>query len=324
VSITSGILYVVATPIGNLGDMSPRALQVLREVDWVAAEDTRHSKRLLHHFGIHTPLISLHDHNERARVPQLLKALQAGKSIALIADAGTPLISDPGFHLLRSLRAQGLKAIPIPGPSSLLAALSVAGLPTDRFVFEGFLPAKTSARRSRLETLKHEDRTLVFFEASHRIQATLGDMAMVFGEERQAVIARELTKMFEDIQGDTLMGLGKWLAADDNRCKGEFVIMVHGVVKPVGVEPFDPQTSHLLTVLLAELPVKQAVTIAARITGLKKNLLYNLALRLNNQDDSLANRPITAETAPRELAGQSLPSTGEAEESPGSTGQGAR
>ncbi len=174
-TVAAGVLYVVATPIGNLGDISARALQVLREVALIAAEDTRHSRQLLQHFGIQTPLISLHEHNEQSRIPQLLSQLRQGKSLALISDAGTPLLSDPGFQLLRSLREQGLRAVPIPGPSSLLAALSVAGLPTDRFVFEGFLPAKAAARRSRLEFLAPEERTLVFFESSHRIQASLRD-----------------------------------------------------------------------------------------------------------------------------------------------------
>ena len=171
-AVEPGVLYVVATPIGNLDDITLRALQVLREVDLVAGEDTRHSRCLLQHFGIHTPLLSVHEHNEPARIPQLLAQLQQGKAIALISDAGTPLLSDPGFHLVRSLRERGLRAVPVPGPSSLLAALSVAGMPTDRFVFEGFLPAKSAARRRRLTELAQEERTLVFFESSHRIQAT--------------------------------------------------------------------------------------------------------------------------------------------------------
>ncbi|MEZ5582432.1 MAG: 16S rRNA (cytidine(1402)-2'-O)-methyltransferase [Candidatus Competibacteraceae bacterium] len=228
INIEPGVLYVVATPIGNLGDISARALQVLREVAWIAAEDTRHSKRLLHHFGIHTPLVSLHDHNEQARIPQLLADLQAGKAIALIADAGTPLISDPGFPLLRQIRVQGLKATPIPGPSSLTAALSVAGLPTDRFAFEGFLPAKPQARRNYLSTLLREPRTLVFFESSHRIQATLTDMRAVFGTKRQAVLARELTKQFEQVHHGTLDILCDWLDGDTHRCRGEFVIVMEG------------------------------------------------------------------------------------------------
>lgn len=286
-SIEPGVLYVVATPIGNLEDMSPRAQRILSEVELIAAEDTRHSKRLLQHFGITTPLISLHEHNEHWRVPQLVEKLQAGQSIALISDAGTPLISDPGFHLLRRLRELGLRAAPIPGPSSLLAALSVAGLPTDRFVFEGFLPAKASARRNRLHNLKSDERTLVFFEASHRIRASLTDMADVLGEERQAVVARELTKLFEEIQGGTLNGLGQWIDADENRQKGEFVVVVQGAPSPPPAS-MSLDVHHLLTVLLEELPVKPAVTAAARLTGLKKNALYDIALDIKNQGNDLA------------------------------------
>jgi 16S rRNA (cytidine1402-2'-O)-methyltransferase len=280
--IEPGVLYVVATPIGNLGDISARALQVLREVDWVAAEDTRHSQRLLHHFGIHTPLLSLHDHNEQARIPQLLNALQAGKTIALVADAGTPLISDPGYHLLQGVREQGLKAVPIPGPSSLVAALSVAGLPTDRFVFEGFLPAKSQARRQHLETLRHESRTLVFFESSHRLQESLADMAEILGADRRAVLARELTKQFEEIHSASLSEIRGWLEADANRRRGEFVVLVHGRTEPRSAS-VDIEVSHLLTLLLAEMPVKQAVALAARLTDWPKNMLYQRALALKEQ-----------------------------------------
>lgn len=287
VSIESGVLYVVATPIGNLEDISARALRVLSSVDQIAAEDTRHSKRLLQHFGISKPLISLHDHNEHSRVPQLLANLQAGVSIALVSDAGTPLISDPGFQLLRGLRERGLKAVPIPGPSSLLAALSVAGLPTDRFLFEGFLPAKPAARRGRLETLRQNCHTLVFFESSHRIRATLADMAMVFGGERQAVIARELTKLFEETHGDALADLCTWIASDANHSKGEFVVMVHGAPEQTD-GAWQGEARRLLTVLLEELPVKRAVSAAAKITGLNKNALYELALTISDHQDEFA------------------------------------
>jgi len=281
-TVAPGVLYVVATPIGNLGDISARALQVLREVNLIAAEDTRHSRQLLQHFGIRTRLISLHEHNEQSRIPQLLSQLRQGKALALISDAGTPLLSDPGYQLLRSLREHGLRAVPIPGPSSLLAALSVAGLPTDRFVFDGFLPAKAVARRNRLEFLAPEERTLVFFEAGHRIQASLRDMAEVFGADRQAVLARELTKVFEEIQSATLAELCDWLAAAENRCKGEFVVLVHGAVSPAAAAP-DAELRRLLTVLLEELPIKRAVAAAVRLTGVKKNLLYALALELQGQ-----------------------------------------
>jgi 16S rRNA (cytidine1402-2'-O)-methyltransferase len=286
VSIEIGVLYVVATPIGNLGDMSPRAVQVLSSVDYIAAEDTRRSKRLLQHFGIHKPLISLHEHNEQYRVPQLLANLLAGSSIALVSDAGTPLISDPGYQLVRSLREKGIKVIPIPGPSSLLAGLSVAGLPTDRFILEGFLPAKSSARLKRLESLKGYKYTLVFFEASHRIQASLSDMAVVLGEQRQAVVARELTKLFEEIQGGSLNELCQWLAADEKRRLGEFVVIVQGApeqAEPVARDPL----CRLLKVLLEELPIKQAVKVAANFTDLSKNNLYELALEISSKKRSL-------------------------------------
>ena len=284
-TVAPGVLYVVATPIGNLGDISARALQVLREVALIAAEDTRHSRQLLQHFGISTPLLSLHEHNEQSRIPQLLSHLSQGKSLALISDAGTPLLSDPGFQLLRSLREQGLRAVPIPGPSSLLAALSVAGLPTDRFVFEGFLPAKAGARRHRLEFLAPEERTLAFFESSHRIQASLRDMAEVFGADRRAVIARELTKVFEEIHGATLAELCDWLAAVEHRCRGEFVILVQGA-PPAAAPELEPR--RLLAALLEALPIKRAVAVAARLTDIKKNRLYDLALEIQGRARDLA------------------------------------
>lgn len=277
----AGVLYVVATPIGNLDDISTRALDTLRSVAWIAAEDTRHSKRLLNHFGISTPLISLHEHNEQARIPQVLSALQAGDAVALISDAGTPLISDPGFQLLRHIREQGLQAIPIPGPSSVMAALSIAGLATDRFAFEGFLSAKTGARRERLQLLRDSSYTLVFFESSHRIQPFLQDLAEIFGVTRQALIAREMTKLFEQSRYGSLSDLTNWVAQDNNRCKGEFVIVTAGAEQ--GSDEFEviSETQKTLSVLLEELPLKQAVKIACKITGLKKNKLYEMALLLN-------------------------------------------
>lgn len=281
VSIVPGVLYVVATPIGNLEDMSLRAVRILREVALIAAEDTRHSKHLLQRFGIHTPLISLHEHNEHSRISQLLAEMRLGKSMALISDAGTPLISDPGFHLVRSARAAHLQLVPVPGCSSLLAALCVAGLPTDKFVFEGFLPAKPSMRLRRLQALIQEDRTLVFFESSHRIQSSLGAMAAVFGGQRPAVLARELTKLYEQVQDDTLDGLQAWIAADANRQKGEFVVLVKGAPTPVE-QSITAEACRLLAVLLEELPVKRAVTVAVKLTGLRKNILYDMALTMNN------------------------------------------
>ena len=277
-TVESGALYVVATPIGNLEDISARALRVLREVDAIAAEDTRHTGQLLAHFAIVTPLFSLHEHNERARLESVVARLRAGQALALVSDAGTPLISDPGFPLVRELRRQGLPVIPVPGPSSVLAALSVAGLPTDRFVFEGFLPAKSHARRERLRELASEPRTLVFLEASHRIAETLADLAAELGAARPAVIARELTKRFEEIQGAPLAELAAWLVAEPQRQKGEFVLVVQGAV---AVDETDtPETRRLLTALLAELPMGRAVALAAQVTGLKRKALYELALRL--------------------------------------------
>ena len=275
----SGALYVVATPIGNLEDISARALRVLREVNAIAAEDTRHTGQLLAHFGINTPLFSLHEHNEQVRLAEVVARLRAGQALALVSDAGTPLISDPGFPLVRELRQQGLKVIPIPGPSSLLAALSVAGLPTDRFVFEGFLPAKSSARRERLQAVLHEQRTLIFLESSHRIAETLADLAAIFGAERFAVIARELTKRFEEVQGAVLAELVLWLAADAHRSRGEFVLLVQGA-PAVASEVDTPQNRRLLGALLEELPMGRAVAVAVRATGLKRKALYDLALVL--------------------------------------------
>jgi len=274
----SGTLYVVATPIGNLEDITLRALRILREVDAIAAEDTRHTGQLLRHFEINKPLLSLHEHNERDRVGQIVALLAQGQNVALVSDAGTPLISDPGFPLVRELRQRQLPVVPVPGPSSVLAALAVAGLPTDRFVFEGFLPAKTVARQQRLRSLAQEERTLIFFEASHRAIATLADLVTVMGSDRPAVIARELTKRFEEIHSAPLAELAQWLAADAHRCKGEFVIMVQGA--PTATEADTPETRRLLTALLAELPASRAVVVVAKLTGLPKRALYDLAIRL--------------------------------------------
>lgn len=273
------MLYVVATPIGNLEDMSSRAREVLAAVDLIAAEDTRHSGTLLNHFGIKTPLISLHDHNEAERAEQLIPRLKAGESVALISDAGTPLISDPGFDLVRAARAVGIAVSPIPGASALVAALSVSGLSTDRFVFEGFLPAKSAARRERLQALAGETRTLVFYESVHRLQESLGDMAALLGPGRRAVLARELTKLHEGVREDTLEVLVRWAGEDPAAGKGEVVLMVAGAVPAAG-EVLEAEAERVLKVLLAELPVKQAATLAAEITGQKKNALYERALEI--------------------------------------------
>jgi 16S rRNA (cytidine1402-2'-O)-methyltransferase len=273
-----GILYIVATPIGNLRDVSERALQVLREVGLIAVEDTRHSKKLLAHYGIGTPLSVLHEHNEREVTAALLASLERGESVAVISDAGTPLISDPGFYLVRAARRAGFRIVPVPGPCALIAALSVAGLPTDRFVFEGFLPPKSAARRQRLKDLASEPRTLVCYESSHRIGNSLADMAAVLGAGREATLARELTKTYETIRYATLGELADWVQADGNQQKGEFVIVVHGAKEQVAVA--DGAARHVLEVLLSELPLRQAASLAARITGVSKNVLYELGVQL--------------------------------------------
>ncbi len=276
-----GTLYVVATPIGNLRDMSLRAIEVLKTVDCIAAEDTRHSMPLLQHFLITTRVISLHEHNERERSTQLLEALQRGESIALISDAGTPLISDPGYFLVREARECGIKVVPIPGPSAIIAALSVSGLPTDRFSFEGFLPAKSKQRVAQLNSLQHETRTMVFYEAPHRVLECLADMQSVFGMKRQAVIARELTKMFETIHNAPLDELLEWVKRDANQTRGEMVLVVAGAEAKLTEENL-VLAENILQILLEELPLKQAVELAAKISGKRKNELYQLALKFKN------------------------------------------
>ena len=275
---TCGTLYVVATPIGNLDDISARALRVLREVALIAAEDTRHSQRLLQHFGIATPLAACHEHNERDQGGRFIGRLQAGEDVALISDAGTPLISDPGFHLVRSARAAGIPVVPVPGACALIAALSAAGLPSDRFIFEGFLPAKATGRRQRLEALREEPRTLLFYEAPHRLLESVEDMLAVFGPERPALLARELTKTFETLKGLPLAELREFIAADSNQQRGECVLLVGGWQAPEGEEAVSAESLRVLDLLLAEMPVKRAAALAAEITGVRKNLLYQAAL----------------------------------------------
>ncbi|MEG7362052.1 16S rRNA (cytidine(1402)-2'-O)-methyltransferase [Pseudomonas citronellolis] len=272
-----GTLYVVATPIGNLDDISARALRTLREVALIAAEDTRHSIRLLQHFGIETPLAACHEHNEREQGGRFITRLLAGDDVALVSDAGTPLISDPGYHLVRQARAAGIRVVPVPGACALIAGLSAAGLPSDRFVFEGFLPAKTAGRKARLEALREEPRTLIFYEAPHRILECIQDMVEVFGEARQAVLARELTKTFETLKGLPLGELRDWVAADANQQRGECVLLLAGWEAPEE-EGIDAESLRVLDLLLAELPVKRAAALAAEITGVRKNLLYQAAL----------------------------------------------
>lgn len=275
-SIEQSTLYIVSTPIGNLQDMSPRALETLKGVDVIAAEDTRHTGRLLRHFGVQTPLTPLHEHNERVAVGQLVRRLQEGQSVAQVSDAGTPLVSDPGFHLVRAAQEAGVTVSAVPGPSALLAALAVSGLPTDRFVFEGFLPPKSGARRRRLQALADESRTLIFFEAPHRIAEAVSDMAACFGAGREGVLARELTKTFETVRRAPLGELSRWVEEDPNQRKGEIVLLVHGA--PVRTGEIDEESERVLRLLAAELPLKQAAGLAARITGLKKNALYDYAL----------------------------------------------
>lgn len=275
----AGVLYVVATPIGNLLDISARALDVLRRVALIAAEDTRHSKKLLSHYGIATPLLAVHEHNERDITEKLLQRLLGGEDIALVSDAGTPLISDPGFYLVRAARQAVLRVIPVPGPSALIAALSVAGLPSDRFLFEGFLPSKQTARRLRLQSLAETTATLVLYESSHRICASLRDMVDCLGEQREATVARELTKTYETILQGTLSELVERVESDSNQQKGEFVVLVQGAPARERAE-VDAEALRLLQVLLTELPLKQAAGLLAKMTGLSKNVLYEEGLKL--------------------------------------------
>jgi len=276
-SLLETALYVVATPIGNLGDMVPRAVEVLQKVDVIAAEDTRHSSRLMNHFSIDTPLVAYHDHTDERQVSQLVNRLQQGESIALISDAGTPLVSDPGYRLVHAARKAGIRVVPIPGACAMVAALSASGLPSDRFSFEGFLPAKSGQRINRLKPLLVDDRTLIFYEAPHRIEACLRDMAEVFGEQREAVIAREITKTFETITGGSLLELSAFVASDPNQRKGEMVVMVRGKPK-VTEQTIDNEAERVMTILLKDLSVKQASQLGAEITGLKKKALYQWAL----------------------------------------------
>ncbi|MDU8629982.1 MULTISPECIES: 16S rRNA (cytidine(1402)-2'-O)-methyltransferase [Pseudomonas syringae group] len=275
---TPGSLYVVATPIGNLDDMSVRALKVLREVALIAAEDTRHSARLMQHFGISTPLAACHEHNERDEGSRFITRLLAGDDVALISDAGTPLISDPGYHLVRQARAVGVPVVPVPGACALIAALSAAGLPSDRFIFEGFLPAKAAGRKAKLERVKEELRTLIYYEAPHRILECLQDMEQVFGADRQALLAREITKTFETLKGLPLGELRAFVEADSNQQRGECVVLIAGWTPPEDEDVIGEEARRILDLLLAEMPLKRAAALAAEITGVRKNLLYQVAL----------------------------------------------
>ena len=269
-----GKLFVVATPIGNLDDLSPRARATLAQVDLIAAEDTRHSAALLRHHGIATRTLALHEHNEREASADLVRRMQGGANIALISDAGTPLVSDPGYRLVRAARAAGIPVSPIPGACAAIAALSAAGLPSDRFVFEGFLPAKSAARRAALQVLRADPRTLIFYESSHRIVESLADLAAEFGGEREAVVARELTKQFETVLDGTLAGLAQRVAGDADQQRGEFVVLVKGAGD-------DDDAAKLIEglrvyrILSAELPPSRAAKLAAEITGAPRKALYS-------------------------------------------------
>lgn len=273
----TGILYIVATPIGNLQDITQRALSTLESVDLIAAEDTRHSGILLSHYGIKKPFFALHDHNEQQRSAVLVEKLQQGQHIALISDAGTPLISDPGFHLVRECRQAGVKIVPIPGACAAITALCSSGIASDRFCFEGFLPAKSKGRCDKLSELVNESRTLIFYESTHRILDSLADMQQIFGADRYVVMARELTKTWETIYGAPLSELIEWLAQDSNRIKGEIVLVVEGKPQTAN-EEISLQAVRLLQNLANELPLKKAAAIVAETFGYKKNALYQYGL----------------------------------------------
>lgn len=275
--LATGILYVVATPIGNLEDITARALRILAQVDLIAAEDTRHSTRLLQHFSIRTPLAACHDHNERDEGGRFIQKLLAGENIALISDAGTPLISDPGFHLVKQARQAGIKVVPVPGVSALITALSAAGLPSDRFTFEGFLPAKSAGRLAKLQALAEESRTMIFYEAPHRLLESIAAMRDVFGCTREAVLARELTKTFETIKSLPLAQMYDWIASDSDQQRGECVVLISGFTPDENAE-VDQKAQQIMQLLMADLPLKKAAAIAAQITGLRKNVLYQWAL----------------------------------------------
>ncbi|NHO88269.1 16S rRNA (cytidine(1402)-2'-O)-methyltransferase [Pseudoteredinibacter isoporae] len=272
----AGTLYVVATPIGNLGDISERAIDVLNSVDVIAAEDTRHSARLCQHFSIDTPLKAYHDYSDQAHSEAMIGQLQNGKNIALISDAGTPLISDPGYRLVKLARDADINVVPIPGACAMAAALSVAGLPSDRFCFEGFLPAKSGQRLNYLQALLEEERTMIFYEAPHRIEDSLAAMVDVFGAERDLVLAREITKTYETVLAGSAQQVLSRVQEDPNQRKGEMVVLVKGF--EAKDKQIDAKVEHMMRCLLAQLPVKQAAQIGAEISGLRKKELYQWAL----------------------------------------------
>lgn len=276
-AISASTLYIVPTPIGNLGDITQRALAVLQSVDLIAAEDTRHTGLLLQHFAINARMFALHDHNEQQKAETLLAKLQEGQSIALVSDAGTPLINDPGYHLVRACREACIRVVPLPGPCAAIAALSAAGLPSDRFCYEGFLPAKSKGRRDALKAIEQEPRTLIFYESTHRLLDSLDDICAVLGESRYVVLARELTKTWESIHGAPIGELAAWVKEDENRRKGEMVLIVEGFKAPVD-DALPADALRTLALLQTELPLKKAAALAAEIHGVKKNALYKYAL----------------------------------------------
>lgn len=273
---SSGILYIVATPIGNVEDISSRAISTLKIVDRILAEDTRHSINLLNHLGIKKSLTSFHAHNEGEKTQGIIDSLLSGESLALISDAGTPLISDPGYPLVKSARDQGISVVPIPGACAVTTALSAAGVPCDIYTFAGFLPAKSSARITKLKEMKMAPHTLVFYESTHRIIDSLKDIAQVFGDDGQIVLAKELTKTFETFVTGTCSNINAWLMEDNARSKGEFVL----IIPPRIIESDFTSIQKTLSTLLEELPLKQAVKIAAKLTSLNKNELYQMALEI--------------------------------------------
>lgn len=279
-----GALYVVATPIGNLQDLGARAIDVLASVDLILAEDTRHSAKLLGHYGIGTACRPFHEHNEARQVSRIVERVAAGERIALISDAGTPLISDPGFRLVSALRERGCPVVPVPGPSAAICALSVAGLATDRFCFEGFLPTRSGARRRELQSLATEERTLIFYESPRRILSSVADMGAAFGSDRQAALAREMTKLHETVVAASLGELHAWLEAHPGQRRGEFVVVVAGAAR-ADDEDESVAASELLRALMEEMPVKQAVAVTARLTGAKRNALYREAIGRGEADD---------------------------------------
>ncbi|WP_044470955.1 16S rRNA (cytidine(1402)-2'-O)-methyltransferase [Mannheimia massilioguelmaensis] len=274
----SGILYIVATPIGNLQDITQRALEIFAQVDLIAAEDTRHSGLLLSHYGIKKPFYALHDHNEQQKADALVEKLKQGMNIALISDAGTPLISDPGFHVVRNARQAGIKVVPLPGACAAITALCASGIASDRFCFEGFLPAKTKARKDKLQSIAEEERTLIFYESTHRILETLADIEKVLGKERYIVLAREITKTWETITGGNVTNLRQWLSEDANRTKGEMVLIIEGKAKIEEQNNIEPLAIKALELISKELPLKRAAAIVSELYGYKKNTLYQYGL----------------------------------------------